>query len=220
MDAGLTLLTLLHLLIPIYWLGGDLGTFLCGRAVRNAALSPAERLFALRMLLAIDMAPRTALILAFPTGFTLAQAKGWLIAAPVTVAAAWLAALVWLAIAWTVHLRHGPAGERFRRIDIAIRYAVLAGLTAAALAGLAGALAMPLFVAIKLLLLAGAIITGIVVRHQLAPLFPAIAALRSEGASGPTDAAISAVLKRTQATVLCIWAVVLAASATGIAVPV
>jgi hypothetical protein len=37
MELTTALLTLLHLLIPVYWLGGDLGAFYAGRILRNPA---------------------------------------------------------------------------------------------------------------------------------------------------------------------------------------
>jgi hypothetical protein len=220
MDHTLALLTLLHLLVPIYWLGGDLGTFLSGQVLKNPSYTPEERLLALKILLNCDMGPRTALILAFPTGFGLAVAKGWLDVAGWTVALAWLAGLVWLAIAWAIHLKHGPAAAPYRKVDNVIRYAVLAGLLAVGAGGLAGAIALPNFIAIKLLLLATGVALGLLIRRQLAPLFPAVGALREHGASEAVNSAIAGVLSRTQLSVMGIWVVVLVAAFTGIAKPV
>ncbi len=220
MDYSLALLTLLHLLVPIYWLGGDLGTFLSGRVLRNPAHTPTERLLALKILLNCDMGPRTAMIMAFPTGFALAAAKGWLAVPVWAVALAWLAGLVWLAIAWAIHLKHGAAANPYRSVDNAIRHTALALLTINGIAGLTGTLAMPKFIAIKLLLLAIGIGLGLLIRRQLAPLFPAVGALRAKGDSPETNAAIAGVLGRTTVSVMCIWALVLIAAFTGIATPV
>lgn len=219
MDHLPALLTLLHLLVPIYWLGGDLGTFLSGRVLQNPAHSPAERLLALKILLNCDMGPRTALVLTFPTGFTLAAAKGWLAVPSWSLALVWLVGLGWLAVAWAIHLKHGPATDPYRKVDNAVRHTVLAALVVNGIAGLTGYLEMPLFVAIKLLLLAAGIGLGLIIRRQLAPLFPAVGALRALGASEKTDAAIKRVLSGTQVSVMCIWAVVLIASFTGIVAP-
>jgi hypothetical protein len=219
MDHSLALLTLLHLLVPIYWLGGDLGTFLAGQVLKNPKHSAEERLLALKILLDCDMGPRTALILAFPTGFALAVAKGWLAAPGWTVALTWLAGIAWLAIAWAIHLKHGPAANPWRKADFVIRYGVLATLLAAGIAGLAGVVALPKFIAIKLLLLACGIALGLLIRRQLAPLFPAVGALRAQGASEGTNAAIASVLSRTTRSVMCIWVIVLVASLAGIATP-
>jgi hypothetical protein len=188
--------------------------------LRNPAHTPAERLLALKLLLNCDMGPRTALILAFPTGFALAAAKGWLAAPGWTVAFAGLAGLAWLAVAWAIHLKHGPAANPWRKVDSAVRIAVLAALLACGVAGLAGALEMPEFIAIKLLLLAIGVGLGLLIRRQLAPLFPAVGALRAHGASPETDAAIAGVLSRTTVSVMGIWAIVLIAAYTGIATPV
>lgn len=220
MDLSQALLTLLHLLVPIYWLGGDLGTFLSGQVLRNPAYSAEQRLMALKILLNCDMGPRTALILAFPTGFALAVTKGWLATPAWAVLLVWLAGLVWLAIAWAIHLKHGPAAEPYRKVDAAVRYAALAALLACGLAGLAGALALPKFIAIKLLLLAAGIALGLLIRRQLAPLFPAVGALRAQGASDATNAAIADVLSRTTRSVMGIWVIVLLASFTGLALPI
>lgn len=220
MDLSQAFLTLLHLLVPIYWLGGDLGTFLSGQVLRNPAYSAEQRLMALKILLNCDMGPRTALILAFPTGFALAVTKGWLAAPAWAVLLVWLAGLVWLAIAWAIHLKHGPAAEPYRKVDAAVRYAALAALLACGFAGLAGALVLPKFIAIKLLLLAAGIGLGLLIRRQLAPLFPAVGALRAQGASEATNAAIADVLSRTTKSVMCIWVIVLLASFTGLALPI
>lgn len=219
MDHSLAVLTLLHLLVPIYWLGGDLGTFLSGQVLKNPAYSPEERLLALKILLNCDMGPRTALILAFPTGFALAVAKDWLAAPGWMVALTWLAGLAWLAIAWAIHLRHGPAANPYRKVDTVIRQVALAVLLVAGIAGLADALALPKFLAVKLLLLAAGIALGLLIRRQLAPLFPAVGALRAQGATEGTNAAIAGVLSRTTRSVMCIWGIVLLASLAGIATP-
>lgn len=218
--AALALLTLLHLLIPIYWLGGDLGAFYSSRFMVDPKRSVPERMMALKILNNIDMAPRTTLILAFPTGLTLAAAKGWLDLPGSVLLAAWIAFLAWLALAWAVHLKHGPAGQGLKRLDIAVRYAVLAALVAAGLGGLSGAVALPLFIALKLLVLAGCITIGLIVRRQLAPLFPAIIALRENGPTPEGDAAIRGVIAITQPTVMVLWVLVLIASYLGLATPV
>jgi hypothetical protein len=220
MELGLSFLTLLHLLIPIYWLGGDLGAFYGSRFMVDPARSVPERMMALKILNNIDMAPRTTLILAFPTGFGLAVAKGWIDVPAVAAIAAWVLGLAWLALAWAVHLKHGPAGAGYKRIDMAVRYVVLAGLIGGAFAGLTGAITLPLFISLKLLALAVCISIGLLVRRQLVPLFPAIIALRENGPTPEGDRTIAGVIAITQPTVIMLWIVVLIACLLGIATPV
>jgi hypothetical protein len=219
-NTGLALLTLLHLLVPIYWLGGDLGAFYSSRFMVDPARSVPERMMALTILNNIDMAPRTTLILAFPTGFSLAVAKGWLDLPASWLLPVWIAFLAWLALAWAVHLKHGPAGAGLKRIDIVVRYVVLAALVAAGIAGLTGAIALPLFIALKLLVLAGCVTIGLIVRRQLVPLFPAIIDLRQNGPTPEGDTVIKGVIAITQPTVMVLWVLVLVASFLGLATPV
>ncbi|NBC36023.1 hypothetical protein GTZ99_05570 [Novosphingobium sp. FSY-8] len=218
MTLAVSLLTLLHLLIPIYWLGGDLGAFYGATFLTDSSRPVGERMMSLKILNNIDMAPRTTLILAFPTGFSLAVVKGWVPLSHGWLGLVWVAALAWLALAWVVHLKHGATG--YKRIDIVIRYIVLAGLLAAGIGGLAGAITLPLFIAGKMLALAACIALGLLVRVQLVPLFPAIIAMKNNGATPQTDAAIVGVLSKTRPTVMVLWVVVLAACLLGIATPV
>lgn len=220
MELALVLARFAHVLIPVYWLGGDLGTFLCGRAVRNPALTPAARLAALDLLLATDMGPRSALVLTLPTGLTLAVAKGWLGLDDRLLAVIWGLGLAWLGLVWRVHLHHGSANERWRKLDLALRYVLLASLVMTGCGGLVGIVALPLFLSLKLLLLAEALALGILVRRQLVPLFPAIAALRANGGNPATDRTVETTLQGTTRSVFGIWAVVLLAVLIGLAVPI
>ncbi|WP_324699582.1 hypothetical protein [Novosphingobium sp. RL4] len=219
MDIGLSLLTLLHILIPVYWLGGDLGAFYGSRFMVDPKRSVAERMMALKILNNIDMAPRTTLILAFPTGFGLAVAKGWLDLSASWAILAGVLGLAWLALAWAVHLKHGPQGQAFKRFDILVRYIVLAGLAAAVILGLSGQIALPLFITLKMLALGACITLGLVVRRQLVPLFPAIVQMRESGPTPETDRVIAAVNGRARISVLTIWVLVLIACFLGIATP-
>ncbi|MFS0851120.1 hypothetical protein AB3M93_16870 [Novosphingobium panipatense] len=217
---GASLLVLLHVLIPVYWLGGDLGAFYGSTFMVDPRRSVPERMMALKILNNIDMAPRTALIMAFPTGFTLAWQRGWLQIADGWVFAAWIAGLVWLALAWTVHLKHGPAGATYKKVDLAIRYIVVFALWAAGMLALSGELALPLFIALKCLVLGTCVALGLLVRVQLVPLFGAIAQMRDHGPTPESDRVIAKVNGRARISVITIWVLVLIASVLGIATPV
>lgn len=215
-----SLLVLLHVLVPVYWLGGDLGAFYGSTFMVDPKRSVPERMMALKILNNIDMAPRTALILAFPTGFTLVWQRGWVEIADGWVIATWIAGLVWLALAWTVHLKHGPAGAAYKRIDLAIRYVAVFGLWATAMLALSGEIALPLFIALKCLVLGICVALGLLVRRQLVPLFGAIVQMRDHGPTPESDRTIAQVNGRARISVISIWILVLIASFLGIATPV
>ena len=219
MDVPTSLLTLLHLLILVYWLGGDLGAFYGSTFMTDPQRSVAERMMALKILNNVDMAPRTALILAFPTGLTLAWAKSWLELPPALILVTWAAFLAWLVLAWAVHMKHGPSGQRLKRADLVLRYIVIVALAGAAIGAMAGAIAVPVFIVLKMWILAFCFGLGLVVRRQLVPLFPAVIEMRETGPTPATDRVIAEVISRTRPTVILLWLMVLIASYLGITTP-
>ncbi|MGA1797232.1 hypothetical protein VH567_00455 [Sphingomonas sp. 4RDLI-65] len=219
MDLATALFTLLHVLVLVYWLGGDLGAFYGSNFMVDPKRTVVERTMALKILNNVDMAPRTALILALPTGLVLAWLKGWLdlpTYVPVTVG---IASLGWLALAWAVHLKHG-GGDGVKRLDIAIRWGMLAVLFGLGFAGLVKLIALPLFIALKLIVLATCISLGLVVRRQLVPLFVAIRQMIATGPTPETDRTIAAVNAKARRVVITLWLLLLVASYLGIATPV
>ena len=209
---------LLHILVLVYWLGGDLGAFYASRLLVDPGRSPEARAAAAHILLNVDMAPRMGLIFAFPTGFALAIARGWLSVDPVWIAPAFALAALWALAAWLVHLKIGPHGLA-GRFDTAVRGFALIGLIAAAMQSVTGLYELPLFLTLKLLILALAIACGLMIRRALKPFGPAFAALVSGQGDASTDAAIAASLAHAKVYVLIIWAALLTAAALGVWTP-
>jgi hypothetical protein len=118
-------LQFIHILLLVYWLGADLGVYLCARYVGRADLPLAERRRFLELLVQLDMGPRTALVLMIPTGLALALLGGWLPLDPASVAAIGVAALAWLGLVWHLH-RSGSMSGALWRIDHYLRHAVVA----------------------------------------------------------------------------------------------
>lgn len=209
------LISLMHVLVFVYWLGGDLGAFYTSRILSDPARPVAARMAAAQALAALDMAPRTALILAAPTGVTLASTAGHVSLPVFGLAAIWAFALIWLWLAWRIHLKHLPPGAAVRRLDLAIRWLALTGLVAVGGGIAVGALAAPLFVGLKLLILGAAIATGLWVRSLIAPFGPAFAALVSTGPTPQIDQVITRSLARARPAVMLIWALLVAAAFLG-----
>jgi uncharacterized membrane protein len=222
MDTGLALATLLHILVLVYWLGGDLGVFYASTIVTDPAKPVAARVAAAQVLAQVDMAPRTAMILAAPTGYMLAVTKGWWPGEGWMIAAAWTGSLAWLAIAWAIHLRHLPPASPWRRIDLVVRWLVVIKLLVIA-AGLipqpfAGDL--PLFLRIKLSILAATIVCGLWIRRALVPFGPAFGAMAAQGsATDETNAAIARSLDAARPAVVAIWCLLLCAAYLGVSTP-
>ncbi|MFN3313700.1 MAG: hypothetical protein ACK46Q_09555 [Hyphomonas sp.] len=209
--TDIALFTLLHLLVFVYWLGGDLGAFYTSRFLIMPGVSADRRLLAAKIVGDVDMAPRTALILTLPTGLLLSQSKGWIELSLPLLAAVWIAALGWLALAWAVHGRHGAAPPLWRQTDLGLRWLLIIGLAASAAWNIAADGGLPLFLSLKLVLLAACTALGLYIRAVLKPLGPALV-----GLNGPDPATaqsnLAATLNRARPLVTCIWVLLIAAA--------
>jgi hypothetical protein len=210
----IALYTLLHILIFVYWLGGDLGVFYSSTILTDTKTSPAGRIAAAKVLAQVDMAPRTAMILTLPTGLTLADARTWIELSGLQIGLVWLLALAWLALAWIVHIKHLPAGAFIRKLDLAIRWALI--VTLLAWAGIGD---WPLFIKIKLIIVAITIGLGLWIRKALGPFGPAFMEMVSSGPTSQTDTTIAASLNQSRPAVISIWILLLAAAFLGLYQP-
>ncbi len=215
----LALFTLLHLLVFVYWLGGDLGVFYSSTILTNDKQSAAARIAAAQVLAQVDMAPRTAMILTLPTGLTLAALKGWLILGPASLVLIWIAGLIWLTLAWVLHVRHLGPTSPVRRADLFIRWAIIAGLAVLALDLWPNAPGFPLFLKAKCAILAATIFCGLLIRRALVRFGPAFGRLMHEGASADVDTEIARALDESRPLVVTIWLLLLAAAFLGLAKP-
>lgn len=210
---SLALAGLAHVLVLVYWLGGDLGAFYASTLVTRASEPSAARVAAARILNAVDMAPRTALILAFPTGASLATAKGWIEWPLWAEAGAWLGALAWIAVIWRLHAAGASPG--LKALDLIVRIGALVGLLAAA----ALLTEWPLFLRLKAALLALAIGFGLAVRGVLRPFGAAFAAIAQGRSTPEAEAALAGSLGRARVSVVGIWFTLLTAAWLGLWTP-
>lgn len=222
MDLLLTV-KLLHLLLLVYWLGADLGTFYASRFVADARLSPAQRATAAKIMLGIDIAPRVCMPLTLASGVHLAAGYRLLPLSPAAVAWVWLLCAAWLAGALAVHHVSGRGGApMLARVDGAARIAVVLVLAAAALApALLGSAPVQGWLAAKMLAFAGTVVCGLMIRRHLRPFGPAFATLTHGGGGDPLVLArandtIAASIRRCVPWVLAIWVLLVAAAALGI----
>ena len=213
------ILSLLHVLVFVYWLGGDLGAFYASRYLTRPGVNADRRLLAATMVGDVDMAPRSALILAFPTGLALAEAKGWTALGWAPVAAVASVALLWLGLAWQRHLAHGQGSPLFRLIDLGLRWLLVAVLIGGAVAGAAGFVPLPLFLVVKCAALAGCVLLGLLIRRTLVPLGPALGALAKPGDPSEAERIVADTLARARPQVKAIWALLLLAAFFGLLTP-
>ena len=212
---------LLHILLLVYWLGADIGTFYASRFVADARLTPAARTVAARIMLGVDLLPRLTMPLTLATGVQLASALGLLAGSGVLLAAVWALCLGWLGMVLLIH-QLTPAGQaaRWVRFDFGFRVVLASSLALLGLAaGFGLALDWPGWLALKLLAFAATMACGLMIRVELRPFGPAFGRLVRAGSSEVTAAdneAIARSLARCKPYVLVIWALLVLCAAAGL----
>jgi hypothetical protein len=191
----------LHVLLFVYWLGADLGVFICSTVGRREDLTDDQRRGLREAGELIDMAPRTCLVLMVPVGLTLAATFGSPIRGAPVLTVIWLASLAWLWLVWQVHLQHNSSlGRLFWKIDFGIRGLVMAGFVGFGAWCLAtGGPIAARWLAVKMLLFGLIILCGIGVRILL--LSSAKPAPAAAGSARAVD-------NRIRNVVFVIWALV------------
>ena len=201
------LLGYVHIVAFVYWLGGDLGTFLASRHVVRRDLGAEARRVALKIMMACDQGPRLAMPVTFVVGYQMAVLRGFL-ASP-----AWLTAVVWIVgLAWFANVlilqRHEgkPFAMRLAALDFRFRLVVIVLLAAAAGYGLLGAgyLADDR-IGWKMLVFAGLMGCGIAIRWHLRPFGPAFASLGSDHGNAAANDTVERSVARCLPYVAGIW---------------
>ena len=215
------LLKLAHILLFVYWLGGDIGVFYSATFVRNRTVHVEGRRTALKILAWVDQIPRYCLVLMLPVGYTLALRIGVVQLPPAFMALLWVVGFAWLWMVWAIHHHQGtPLGERLRRIDLTWRFVLAAGLLFDAWQGFtrSGHLLTD-WISLKFAIFALLICCGIMIRLRGAPSAPALRQIFATGSSPELEAIVLRTAGRTRPFVLAIWVLLVVAAYVGISKP-
>lgn len=216
-----SILVFIHIVLMSYWLGGDLGVFLAANRVADPALPFDERMRFMKLLMILDMAPRTALVLMLPVGFHMAVNIGLVALPGWALAVIWASTVAWLALTWVVSLSEGKLeGSPLPKLDLWTRYLVLGALIALGILSLAtGSPIFANWLAVKLLLFAGIIILGLLLRGAVAKWVVGFGRLSEEGSTPETEAIIGGARKTAARQALLLWGLVLVNGFLGVAQP-
>ncbi|WP_067814620.1 hypothetical protein [Nocardia inohanensis] len=221
---------LLHLVLFVFWLGGDLGVFYSSRFVIDPDLTPAARATALGIMSGLDLGPKVCLVLFLPSGVTLmataphgASLFGIALFPWWSVAAVWVFAAIWLALTVIQHRTHGRI-TLVQRTDLGIRFAVIAAMAGAGGYALFaaepfGVTTNPKWLGAKILLYTAAIAAGLGIRMTLRPFGAAFGALQTSGSSDQIERTLRRSVDGCLPYVWIIWGSVLAAAALGVFKP-
>lgn len=223
MNGAYPHLVYLHLLLFVFWLGGDLGVFVLGQNFRRRSYSLPERLTLLRMLVAIDMGPRSAWAVMMPSSLTLLYAGGWWPELPlVAVAAGWAIGLGWLWLVWDAHAHDmTPRATRDRRIEGGLRWLLMGFyLALGGVSLVTGEPLAPTWLATKALLFGLIFAAAIMIDHAFKPVGPQLIALIEQGSSDATEIPLRATMDGTRRWVLLVYLLLFATSWLGVVKPV
>ena len=225
---GYSLSILLHILLFVYWLGGDLGVYYSSRFIIKPELSPETRAIAAKIMVGCDMAPRVSLILFGASGVTLMYygplgdeffLTGWMLAL------IWVGTLAWLT-ASLLEARGGTSrsAHLYHRADLLVRYVASAVLVAIAAYTLVvsepfGVDTNPKWLGGKLLAYGLCIFCGVMIRRALKPFGPSFGALMTTGSTPAVEQGIVGSIRRSEPWVYGIWAMVLLAAVLGVIKP-
>jgi hypothetical protein len=201
-------LVYVHIVLFVYWLGGDLGVFVTSRYVADRTLSLEERFRFMHALLVCDMGPRTALILFVPVGFEMGRILGVIPVEAGVTGAIWAFGLAWLAMNWWLfrNERH-PLAPRLRDFDIYIRYLVMAAMSGTGLYSLAtGGPIAARWLAAKLFLFGCVMMIGVYLRAEIKQWIAGFGMVRQGGGSAEQgNTIIEQSLVRSRRAALLLW---------------
>ncbi len=207
----------LHVLLFVYWLGGDAGVFYSSGFVVNPKLTKEQRLTAFKIFVNLDMLPRYCLALMLTVGGILAEFVGyqhetWMLWGLV------LLGPVWVWVVHTIHVKEGTEfGKTLATIDKRFRvFMIFAIITSVIYHWYTGLLKPYPWMAAKLLIFAFLIFCGFMIRVKIPPFIEGFRTLASSGATPESDQKMIAGMSACRPYVLAIWAGVAISAFLGI----
>lgn len=222
-DLAYRSLVWVHLLLFVLWLGADVGVFTAGRHFRmRQAYTLDQRLALLKLLVAVDMVPRTAFALMVPLSLSVARMGGWWDAPLALVAAAWLFSGVWLWLVWDAHHHdQTPRATRNRRIEAWLRHgAGLGYLWLGASSVLTGWPIEPAWLAWKALLFGCVFVAAFMIDFLFKPVGGLLMAVIEQGSSDATEVPLRRTMDSARNWVRLTYLLLLAISFLGTVKPV
>jgi hypothetical protein len=217
------LLVWFHILLFVVWLGGDIGVFLLGQHFRRRHAYRLEtRLVLLKLLVALDMGPRSAWALMVPSSLLLLNFGPWWPDLPDWLLWPGLAiGLGWLALVWIAHLKDGtPVAAAARAIEGVLRWLLAGFYLALGIQSLRnGGIPLEAFLAVKATLFGFIFVAAILIDMAFKPVGRHLQALLAQGSSDATEIPLRRAMDRTRIFVLVVYLLLLATSFLGVVKP-
>ncbi len=221
-DLSYPSLVFVHLLLFVFWLGGDVGVFGLGQHFRTRArYSLDQRLALLKLLVEIDMVPRTAWALMVPVSLSLVRMGGHWTMPAWLLAAAWAIAAIWIWLVWAAHLHdQTPRATRNRRVEfwlkvaLALFYLALGAISLGTGSPLGGA-----WLGLKALMFGLIFAAAIMIDVAFKPVGPQLGTLIREGSTDATELPLLRTMNRTRLWVWTVYLLLLVTAYLGLVKP-
>lgn len=221
-DYAYPMLVYGHLLLFVLWLGADVGVFVLGQHFRKRHVySLDQRLVLLKLLVIVDMVPRTAWALMVPMSLSVARMGGWWNVPAFIVAGMWVIGGFWLFLIWDAHWHdQTPRAARNRRVEFWLKLAIMAFYLWLGIESLLTGhpIALP-WLAWKATLFGLIFAAAIMIDVAFKPVGPLLGKLIAEGSSDATELPLLHVMNATRRWVWCVYLLLLATSWLGVVKP-
>lgn len=191
----------LHILLYVFWLGGDLGVAVLGAQFRNRQdYTLDQRLALLKVLVMVDMGPRTAWALMVGSSISLAHLGGYWVLPGWALALAWAISGIWLYLVWAAYKAgQTPKATQLKKIEMVLKWALAAGYLYLGFVSLVlDDPIVPDWLAWKALFFGLIFIAAIMIDVRFKPVGPALMALIEKGSSDETEGPLRAVMDRSR----------------------
>lgn len=212
------LLKYVHILLFVFWLGTDMGTYYASRFVINSKLSTPQRATAMQILMGCDLGPRIAMPLSIPTGIHLGSLLGVVKISTTALSLVWGISILWLVLVLAVHFgKKESLKKKLKNIDFWIRPLMVLVVGGFALYSMANPeYILADWVNYKLLIVCGLILFGLGIRYHLEKFTPAFVNLMQGTDMAESNTIIKQRMDKCLPYVYGIWIGLLVNGALGV----
>lgn len=186
----ISVLAFFHIILFVFWLGGDLGVAILGHHFRKReSYTLQERLTILKLLVINDLGPRYAWALMIASTISLVKAGGYWDLPIWGVVIAWLISLIWC---WLIHSAHKAGqteqGKKLRKIELGLKWILAAFYLGLGLISLTqNAPLEPNWLATKAFLFGLVFVAAILIDVMFKPVGPLLMAVIEKGSTDETE---------------------------------
>lgn len=214
------LFLIIHLLLFVYWLGGDLGVFYSSGMVIDPSLSNEARVTAAKIMVNLDLVPRICMSLMLTVGGVLSELIGiehptWQMAGIILLGPAWLTMVLF------IHFNEGkPINKTVTRVDYIFRWILVIYLLASVGYSFAtGRLSEAPWYGAKLAVFAGLVFCGLMIRKFIPDYAIGIHKMATGPVTDEDNRAMARSLGQCRPFVIAIWVGILVEVFLGVVKP-